>query len=146
MLAVPLAVQLSITKPEIGREVYDQPGSRPEQPSDRLRALAMPVGDEGHVKVGGLYLLGCDIRSLDGELRINLADLPSRIPARRNPERPDLGVPGEQPNQIHPRIPTTAINTHAQSHAAHCRTSGYLFKFLHKLVDAFTRGCDNMPP
>jgi hypothetical protein len=106
----------------------------------------MPVGDEGHVKVGGLYLFGCDIRSLDGELRINLADLPSRIPARRNPERPDLRVPGEQPNQIHPRIPTTAKNTHAQSHAAHCRTSGYLFKFLHKLVDAFTRGCDNMPP
>src|ERR671913_167681 len=113
MLAVPLAVQLSITKPEVRREIYDQPGPRPEQLSDRLRALTMPVGDKGHVKVGGSYLFGRNIRSLDGELRINLADLPSRIPTRRNPQRPNLGMPGEQPHELHPRIPTPAINTHA---------------------------------
>ena len=74
MLAVPLPVELGIAQPEVRREVYDQTGSRLEQLSDRLRALAVPIGDKGHVEVGGFYLFGCDIRSLDGKLRIDAAD------------------------------------------------------------------------
>src|SRR3954452_15558561 len=145
MLSVPLPVELSVRQPEVRREVYDQTGPRLEQPRDSLRALAVPVGDEGDVKIGGFYLLGRNVRSINGELRVNLADSTPHIPPRRNLESTNLGVAGEQPYELDPRIPTPPVDSNVQSHAANCRTSGYLFKYLHKPVDALSRGCENRP-
>src|SRR5215203_1054387 len=125
-------------QPEVRREVYYQASPRSQQLLYRADALAVPVGHEGHVEVGGFDLLRSHISPIDGELRIDLPDPQPRIPARRNAQGPDLGMPAEQPHQFDPRVPTPAIDADFQSHTAHCRTSGYLFKFLHKLVDAFT--------
>ena len=74
MLTVPLPVELGIAQPEVRREVHDQTGPSLDQLSHRLRALAVPIGDKGHVEVGGFYLFGRDVRSLDGKLRIDAAD------------------------------------------------------------------------
>jgi hypothetical protein len=54
-------------------------------------------------------------------------------------------MPGKQPHELDARIPTPSIDADFQSHAAYCRTFGYLFKFLHKSVDVPERGCDNTP-
>src|SRR3712207_196356 len=131
---------------EVRREVYYQAGARPQQLLYHASALAVPVGHESYVEVGGLDLLRRHIDSIDGELRVDVPDPQPRIPARRNAHRPNLGMPREQPHELDPRVPTPAIDADLQSHAAHCRTSGYLFKFLHKLVDVLKRRCDNTPP
>src|SRR5215216_1887296 len=52
-------------------------------------------------------------------------------------------MPAEQPHKLDTCVPTPSIDADSQSHVAHCRTFGYLFKFLHKPVDVLTRGCDN---
>src|SRR5687768_16881455 len=130
-------------QPEIRREVNYQAGPRPQQFLYRTSALAVPVGNEGHVEVGGLYLLRRHKCSIDGELRIHLPDPTPRIPARRNAQSPNLGMPVEQPHELDPRVPTPAIDANLQTHETHCSSFGYLFKFLHKLVDVCTRGCDN---
>src|SRR5215210_3314303 len=133
-------------QPEVRREVYYQAGPRSQQLLDRPGAVAVPVGHEGHVEVGGFDLLRSHIGTIDGKLRIDGTDSKPRIPARRNAHRPDLRMPTEQPHELDPRVPTPSIDANLQSHATHCRTFGYLFKFLHKLVDALTSGCDNTPP
>src|SRR5215213_2338376 len=144
MLTVPLAIQLLAGQPEVGREVDHQARLRPQQFPDCPGTLAVPVGHESHIEV--FDLLGRLIRSIDGELRIDLPDPKPHIPARRHTQRPHFGMPGEQPYQLHPGIPTPTVDAYSESHAAHCRTSGYLFKFLHKLVDALLHGCDNSLP
>src|SRR5215213_6430428 len=133
-------------QPEVSREVYYQMGPRPQQLLYRAGALAVPVGHEGYVEVRGLDLLRRHIGSIDGELRVDLPDSSPHVPARRNTHRPNLGMPGEQLHELDPSVPTPSKDADLQSHAAHCRTFGYLFKFLHKLVDVLTRGCDNTPP
>src|SRR5215204_1244826 len=120
-------------------------GPRPQQLLYRTGALAVPVGHEGHVEVGGFDLLRRDIGSIDGELRVDVPNTQPYIPTRRNAHRPNLGMPGEQPHELGTRVPTPSIDADFQSHAAHCRTFGYLFKFLHKPVDVLTRRCDNTP-
>src|SRR5918995_6844479 len=132
-------------QPEVRREVYYQMGPRPQQLLYRAGALAVPVSHKGHVEVGGFDLLRRNIDSIDGELRVNLPDPLPYIPARRNPHRPNLGMPGKQPHELHARVPTPSIDADFQSHAVHCRTFGYLFKFLHKSVDVLEHGCDNTP-
>src|SRR5215211_6164665 len=146
MLPIPLHVSLLIREPEVCREVYYQAGPRLQQLLHRAGALAVPVGHEGHVEVGGFDLLRSHIDPVDRELRIDLPDPSPRVPARRNTQSPDLGMTAEQPHEFDPRVPTPAMDADLQSHGAHFRTSGYLFKFLHKLVDALMRGCENTPP
>src|SRR5919202_3866546 len=135
MLSVPLPIQLRIAQPEVRREIHDKPGSRIKQLPDRLCALAVPESHEGHVEFARFDLLGRYVLFIDGQLRIDLADAKPRIPARRDPQRPDPGMPGEQPHKLYARVPSPTVNTNVQSHAANCRTYGYLFKFLHISVD-----------
>ena len=61
-------------QPEVRREVDYQASPRPQQLLYRPSALAVPVGHEGHVEVGGFDLLRRYIGSIDGELRIHLPD------------------------------------------------------------------------
>src|SRR5215203_1321827 len=131
MLPVPFLVELHIREPEVRGEVDDQTAPRLEHAPYRFGALPVPVRDEGHIDQTALHLPRRQISPIHSKLRIDLANLPPRKPARRNPQSPNLGMPGEQPHELHPRVPTSAKDAHVQSHATHCRTSGYLFKFLY---------------
>ena len=74
MLPVPLYVQLLMGQAEVRREVYYQAGPRPQQLLYRSSALAVTVGHESHVEVGGLDLLRRNIGPIDGKLRVYVPD------------------------------------------------------------------------
>ena len=105
-LAVPLLVRTG-REPEVGAEVDDVRDLRDHRRRDPLR-LAVRQREEHHVEpgqVGRFERPELETPVRGSQRREELADAAARVGIGGHVHRVDLGVAGEQPQQLGPRVP-----------------------------------------
>ena len=107
LLAVPRRVQARVPQPEVGRQVDDDPDPVPQPGHDALR-LAVGQRAEHEVQAVEVVRVGRPVAQPGvggGQRRRVLPHHLTGVGVRGDRRHLDLGVAGEEPQELHARVP-----------------------------------------